>query len=51
MGKTKKQFTSKLNNAIEGARPDQAKAWGYKACPGKGGRTQNANIINKKETD
>jgi hypothetical protein len=50
MSKTKKRFTSKLTNAIEAARPDQAKAWGYKACPGKGGRTQNSNII-KKETD
>lgn len=48
MGKSKKQFTTKLNNATEPAAP--ATVWGNKAIPGKGGRTHNANII-KKEND
>lgn len=41
----KKKFTSKLNNAVEPAAP--ASVWGYKGCPGKGGKTRNSNISNK----
>ena len=48
----KKQFTTKLTNAIESAAP--ASVWGYKGCAGKGGKTKNSVIItktDKKETD
>lgn len=34
------------NNAIAPARP--ASIWGYKGCAGKGGKTTNAVIIEKK---
>lgn len=34
------------NNAIAPARP--ASVWGYKGCAGKGGKTTNAAIIEKK---
>lgn len=40
-----KKFITKLTNAVEPAAP--VSVWGYKACAGKGGATQNATIINK----
>lgn len=47
----KKKFTTKLTNAVEPAAPSSV--WGRRPCAGKGGKTQNASIINsiKKETD
>ena len=45
----KHTFTNKLTNAIEPAVPTSV--WGYKGCAGKGGKTQNVTIINKKETN
>ena len=45
----KKKFTTKLTNTVEP--PASTSVWGYKAVPGKGGKTKNANIINKKETE
>lgn len=38
-------FTNKLTNAIEPAAP--ARAWG-KGAPGKGGKTNNGAIVEKK---
>lgn len=38
----KKTFTSKATNAVEPAAPTSV--WGYKGCPGKGGKTQNSII-------
>lgn len=42
----------KASNAVESAAP--ASVWGYKGCAGKGGKTQNAVILNnenKKESE
>lgn len=36
----------KKTNAIDSARPTSV--WGYKGCSGKGGKTTNAAIIEKK---
>lgn len=47
-----KKFTTKLTNAVEPPAPTSV--WGYKGCPGKGGSTRNATIVNKtnaKEND
>ena len=41
----KKIFTNKITNATEPAAP--ASVWGYKGCPGKGGKTRNSTISNK----
>ncbi len=41
----KKVFTNKLTNAIDSAVPTSV--WGYKGCAGKGGKTNNSNIITK----
>lgn len=45
----KKKFTTKLVNTTEPAAPKSV--WGRNPVPGKGGKTKNATIINKKEND
>lgn len=45
----KKKFTSKLTNAVEPPAPTSV--WGYKGASGKGGKTKNSIITNKKETE
>ena len=42
----KKKFTSKATNAVEPAAPKSV--WGYSGVPGKGGKTHNSTIIEKK---
>lgn len=42
----KKKFTGKASNAVDCARPTSV--WGYKGVPGKGGKTNNAAIAEKK---
>ena len=39
----KRKFTTLGTNAVEPAAP--ASVWGYKGCPGKGGKTQNSIIV------
>lgn len=41
-----KKKVTKATNAIESARPTSV--WGYKGVPGKGGKTHNAAIVEKK---
>lgn len=41
-----KKFTNKATNAVEPAA--LASVWGYKGCAGKGGKTHNAFISEKK---
>ena len=43
-----KKYTNKLTNAVEPAAP--ASVWGYKGCPGKGGKTRNSTISTKTNT-
>ena len=53
MGKHK--FTTKMSNAVESSA--STSVWGYRGCPGKGGKTHNASIAqtniknNEKEND
>lgn len=42
----KNKRPGKKTNAIDSARPTSV--WGYKGCSGKGGKTTNAAIIEKK---
>lgn len=42
----KKKYSGKMTNAIESAAPTSV--WGYKGVPGKGGKTSNSTITEKK---
>ncbi len=42
----KKKYSGKMTNAIEPAAPTSV--WGYKGVPGKGGKTHNSTITEKK---